>query len=289
VNLNGIGITVSSHEIIEAFRNKEYAWLKEIIDESVEKALGMGCQLIGLGQFTSIITRNGTNLKLKEVGVTTGNSLTVASGTDVILSDLKTRKNNQHDRTLAVIGASGNVCEGYLKDLAPHFESIILVGSGRLESEEKLEKIAQRNFRFSRDKSNLKLTQDLKEIINADVIVSATSSTQAIIMPEHIKENALICDLAVPRDVHQRVYKERPDVKVIHGGVVGLPNRDETYLFALPFGAPGIVYACMAESILLGMRQMYDNFSYGDLTADKINHIREIFREEKFELVNKYA
>ena len=63
---------------------------------------------------------------------------------------------------------------------------------------------------------------------DADIIITVTSAVDAVILPEHIKPGAVVCDVARPRDVSVRVARERDDVLVIEGGVVQVPGDDES-------------------------------------------------------------
>jgi acetylornithine/succinyldiaminopimelate/putrescine aminotransferase/predicted amino acid dehydrogenase len=274
VQFNGFGLPLSSEQIIGLLKSGRGAWLLEKVQESVDYAISRGWQLVGLGQFTSIISKNGLAIQRDNIGLTTGNSLTAALGADAVLKQQEPRK------VLAAIGAAGNVCEGYVKVLAPQFEKVTLIGNKRSRSGQRLEEIAH-----ELNHPCVEIAEDLSTIQDADVIVSATSSERPILLPGNLKEKALVCDISVPRDVHPDVYKKRKDVRVIHGGVVRLPHREETYMFGLPFSEPGMIYACMAETILLGMRGMNTNFSFGPLDVEKMQTIRDIFYSEGFELI----
>ena len=95
---------------------------------------------------------------------------------------------------------------------------------------------------------------------DADIIITVTSAVDAVILPEHIKPGAVVCDVARPRDVSVRVAKERDDVLVIEGGVVQVPGemrlpkpgqaRQRSSTFGFP---PGTAYACMSETMMLAL------------------------------------
>ena len=60
-----------------------------------------------------------------------------------------------------------------------------------------------------------------------------------------------------------------PGVEVFKGGVVALPNHELLNIGALPL-EPGLVYACMAETILLGLEQHWKDFSVGDISREQV-------------------
>jgi predicted amino acid dehydrogenase len=87
----------------------------------------------------------------------------------------------------------------------------------------------------------------------------------AVILPEHLKSGAVVCDVARPRDVSVRVAKERKDVLVIEGGVVAVPGDVD---FRFDFGFPAkTAYACMSETMMLALEAaetgVYESFTLG--------------------------
>ncbi|HLK56368.1 MAG TPA: shikimate dehydrogenase, partial [Chthonomonadaceae bacterium] len=104
---------------------------------------------------------------------------------------------------------------------------------------------------------------------DADIIITVTSAVDAVILPEHIKRGAVVCDVARPRDVSVRVAKERDDVLVIEGGVVAVPGKmhlprtdrpGQEFSFGFP---PGTAYACMSETMMLALEGRYESFTLG--------------------------
>lgn len=108
----------------------------------------------------------------------------------------------------------------------------------------------------------------------ADLVVTATSSTAELVTPQNLKFGAAVCDLSRPPNVSRAVKEARPDVLVIDGGIISLPNEPD---LGFHFGfEPGLVYACMAETVLLGLEQHYEDTSIGtDLNLETILHLRQ--------------
>lgn len=277
VSMNGIGLVTSSMDILQAFHEKRWDWIEGLIGAGVNKARELDCNILGLGQFISIVTHNGTDLSFDDMAISSGNSLTAACGLDVI------RKMEPKRDCLAVVGAAGNVCEGYLLEMAHEFDSLLLIGSGRETSTKRLETIEKKL-----NHPNAQITSDMSTLTNANVIVTATSAIEPVIFSQHVSPKTIICDLAVPRDVDLEIINNRKDVTVIRGGVLRLPFREEPYLFGIPFES-GTVYACMAETMLMGMRGYFKNLSYGDLTLENIAMVRKWYQEEGFELITNYS
>ena len=135
------------------------------------------------------------------------------------------------------------------------------------------------------DKSPIVISTDLNDIKDADVILSASNTAEPFIFPNMLKKSgAIICDIAVPADVDSSVIRERSDVNVIKGGLVKLPYNPEFYIKGLPL-EKGESYACMAETMLLGLMRVTSNYSYGSITKMQVKKISAIAKMHKFKLV----
>ncbi|HEX4925743.1 MAG TPA: aminotransferase class III-fold pyridoxal phosphate-dependent enzyme [Bdellovibrionales bacterium] len=308
VHFNCIGLLHTSEQFMESYHGGSRGELVRLIDEGLDLAVGLGCSVVGLGMFTSVVTRNGLDLTRDDICITSGNSLTVALGVDAVIEQIKSRAHR--GLTLAAIGAAGNICRTYVRELSPHFTNVILVGSGRPGSERRLGQIGaelklrapaaaasrrsssleaalfvERSFEpAAKPASGVRVTSDMNLLRDADVVISATNDPGYLIFPRHLKEGALVCDISFPPNVSPEVREKRPDVSVIHGGVAETPYRDDLELAFFPIQGDR-VYACMAETALLGAAGRKSHFSYGDLEPEKIKYIRSLFYEEGFRLV----
>ncbi len=126
-------------------------------------------------------------------------------------------------------------------------------------------------------------TDAAKHIPSADVIVAATSSPEALIQPNMLKWGAVVCDMSRPANVSRDVQEQRPDVLVIDGGVVEVPNHPD---LGWDFGfEQGQAYACMSETMMLALEQRYENASLGaDLNMEHIQYVRELAQTHGFRL-----
>ncbi|MEQ1877559.1 MAG: aminotransferase class III-fold pyridoxal phosphate-dependent enzyme, partial [Bdellovibrionia bacterium] len=303
VHFTCIGLLTTSEQFKDAIKNGERHRAIELINDGIDMAVGLGCKTLGLGMLTSVVTRNGLDLVRDDICITTGNSLTAALGVDAVLEQLNRRTGE--DLTIAAIGAAGNICRMYVQLLAPRFSKAILVGSGKPGSERKLAEIgATLNLRrplarqrrpseleaplFARSEiprsDQIIVTNDVAALKDADVVISATNDPEYLIFPHHLKASALVCDLSFPHNVSPEVNKARPDVLVINGGVAETPFRENLELAYFPLNGER-VYACMAETMLLGSVGEREHFSYGDLEREKVERIRALFYEEGFKLV----
>lgn len=232
-----------------------------------------GAQLIGLGAFTSVVGDGGETIaKRSPIPVTTGNSYTVATaieGTRKACEDLGI---DLSKATLAVVGATGSIGKTCARILSQDFGRTILIGRD-------LERVRQ----FAEEIPGAIATTSIELLREADAIITVTSSESDVIMPEHLKPGAVVCDVARPRDVSVRVGKERPDVLVIEGGVVQVPGNVE---FNFRFGFPdGMAYACMSETMMLALENRPESFTLGkDVSVEQVLETTAMAKKHGFKL-----
>ncbi|RFA29213.1 aspartate aminotransferase family protein [Alkalilimnicola ehrlichii] len=97
-----------------------------------------------------------------------------------------------------------------------------------------------------------------------EAILSATSNGSAFIDPSSLHPSAVICDCAQPPDIQRHTVTQRPDIRVVEGGLVNLP--DSGYRFGhqnLDDMPDGVTYSCLAETIVLTMTGKRRDYSIG--------------------------
>ena len=117
----------------------------------------------------------------------------------------------------------------------------------------------------------------------ADIVIAVTSGVDTVVPGDALKPGAVVCDVARPRDVSQKVAKERPDVLVIEGGAVEVPGPvDFHFNFGFP---PRTAYAWMAETMLLALEERYESFTLGrDLTVEQVREMGALAEKHGFKL-----
>ena len=117
----------------------------------------------------------------------------------------------------------------------------------------------------------------------ADLIMAATSSLEALITPELLKQGAVVCDMSRPSNVSESVLQDRPDVLVIDGGVIALPNSPD---LGWNFGfETGTAFACMSETMMLALEGRYEHISLGaDLNLEHLELMRTLAKKLGFSL-----
>lgn len=117
------------------------------------------------------------------------------------------------------------------------------------------------------------VTTDARRYLpRADVVVSAVSADSAFINSSWIKPGAIVNDVSLPPSISLDLYAKRPDVVAIQGGIGHLP---EYINLGIPGLAAGATLGCMAETFILTMMNMIDNYSYGAITKQQVVKIWE--------------
>ena len=247
----------------------------ERIVQCAKVAEEQGAKLIGLGAFSSVVGDGGVTVANRSpIGVTTGNSYTVATAIEATLQACGLLGVDLPSATLAVVGATGSIGKTCARILSRQFGRTILVGRDE-----------ERTAALAAGMPNAEATTDVARIREADAIVTVSSAGKDLVMPEHLRPGAVVCDVARPRDVSVRVSKERPDVLVIEGGIVRVPGEVD---FGIDFGFPAqTAYACMSETMLLALEDdpSLFNFTLGkEVSVEQVDQIGALAKKHGFGL-----
>jgi acetylornithine/succinyldiaminopimelate/putrescine aminotransferase/predicted amino acid dehydrogenase len=131
-------------------------------------------------------------------------------------------------------------------------------------------------------------TTDLPTAVaQSDLVFLATSSPEELVKSHMVQPGTVICDLSRPPNVSDELFS-RKDVLVIDGGIVEVPGRpDLGFHFGL---APGLAYACMAETMMLALEHRYEHTSLGrDLQEDTLDLLRTLAGKHGFQLAELRA
>ena len=243
------------------------------IIQCAELAAEQGAQIIGLGAFTAVVGDGGVTIaKRSPIPVTTGNSYTVATAIEGTEKACEMLGIDLSQATLAVVGATGSIGRTCAKVLGKKFARTIVIGRDPRKTQAVADEIPG---------AVASTTIDL--IHEADAIITVTSADSEVIMPEHLKPGAVVCDVARPRDVSVRVGRERPDVLVIEGGVVQVPGDVE---FNFRFGFPeGMAYACMSETMMLALENRPESYTVGkDVSVEQVEEMMALAKKHGFNL-----
>ncbi|HWG45990.1 MAG TPA: aminotransferase class III-fold pyridoxal phosphate-dependent enzyme [Gemmataceae bacterium] len=127
----------------------------------------------------------------------------------------------------------------------------------------------------------LALTQETTAAVRrASVVVTATSATGTVVRPEDLRRRAVVCDVSRPANVGREILETRPDVLVIDGGVIAVPTGSALSRFGL---GDGLIYGCMAETMMLTLAGHLCNTSLGtDLAPEMLHQLRTLADKHGF-------
>lgn len=288
-----IGIPFTADELMAMPQAEAAAELRK----GVELAQARGAKIVGLGSYTSIASQNGRLLTDVGLPLTTGNSYTVVSTVQAIAAAAEKLNVDLAAASVAIIGATGSIGRATALLLAKQVKRLILIGNPAHpeQSLARLQVVAedvaaylghQNGASVARAAANgrIILTTDINQYLpQADIVVTATSSTQNMITAANLKPGAIVCDTARPSNVSTAVQQARPDVLVIDGGIIAVPGQpDLGWQFGLE---PGLSFACMAETMILGLEQYDQHGSLGlDLPVEFLATVRQLADKHGFGL-----
>lgn len=245
--------------------------------QAARMAKRMGAQIMGLGAFTKVVGDAGVTVaKRAEIPITTGNSYS-ASGALWAAADavrrmglLKVEKGKRIIGKTMVLGATGAIGSVCCRLLAKAFNEVYMVGRNTAKLMALKESILEETPGVT-----IKVTtRPDRYIEDMDVIVTATSGQGKTVLDiTRAKPGCVITDVARPLDLSPEDVAKRPDVLVIESGEIELPGNPEMKNIGLPHK---IVYACLAETIVLALEGRYEVFTIGrDIEWEKV---REIYK-----------
>jgi predicted amino acid dehydrogenase len=240
----------------------------------------MGAQIMGLGAFTKVVGDAGVTVaKRASIPITTGNSYS-ASGALWAAADAMRRMGlvtiNQHNKKVAaktmVIGASGSIGSVSARLLAMSFDEVYLAG----RTLSKLDELKASILKETPD-AKVYTTIDYNDLLaDMDMIVTSTSGAgKEILDIMRVKPGCVITDVARPLDLPASDVAKRPDVLVIESGEIDLPTKVKGLKsIGLP---PNVIYACLAETIVLALEGRFEVFTVGrDTEWEKVKEIYKL-------------
>jgi predicted amino acid dehydrogenase len=255
-----VGSPLLPEQILELPREEIYSR----IVRSIEIGAELGAQVAGLGAFTAVIGDGGVTINDRSpIPVTTGNSLTIASGIQSFFRAAGEMGIDPADATVAVIGATGSIGGACARLIAPRVGHLILVA----RNETRLRKFHEK---YAGELGSCEYTTDIGAAVRrAQLVLTATSSTQDVIHAEDLQTGAVVCELSLPHDVSRTVALQRPDVLVTEGGNMIVPGNPrfarvrepgQDFDLGLP---PRTALACMSETMVLALENRLEPYTIG--------------------------
>jgi len=270
-------------QMMEFPREEVYTRILRAIEIGVE----MGAQIAGLGAFTAVVGDGGVTIAERSpIPVTTGNSLTIAAGVHSFFRGADEMGIDPAASTAVVVGATGSIGAACVRLIAPRVGHVVLVARNATRLAKFHEQIAPELPCES------SFTTDISAAVRrAQLILTATSSTQDVIEPEDLQTGSVVCELSLPHDVSRRVATERPDVLVTEGGNMVVPGtpyfervREPGSEFDLNL-PPRTALACMSETMVLALENRLEPFTLGrGIDVRKVMEIDEMAKRCGFTL-----
>ena len=248
---------------------------------AADMAKKMGAQIMGLGAFTKVVGDAGVTVaKRAPLPITTGNSYS-ASGAlwaahDAVarLGLVKLEKGRKIRGKVMVVGATGAIGSACARLLARTAQEVHLVSP---ESAKLL--VLEKSILRESPGAKLVLASYAdsdRSIGDMDMIVTATSGAgKKILDIMKVKPGCVITDVARPLDLPAEEVAKRPDVLVIESGEVYLPG--EVKMKQIGFKDHNVVYACLAETIVLTLEGRFENFTLGrSIEWEKVHEIYKL-------------
>ena len=140
-----IEMNIISVPFLPEYFNPAYKpdFLEQEIQDKIQDAVTLAKELgddnipvtmVGLGAYTSIVTRNGKTINDFEIPVTSGNAYTTALTIQGIFKACEERGLKIEEARIAVVGANGNIGSVLSRILSVYAGELLLIGSGTKSS-----------------------------------------------------------------------------------------------------------------------------------------------------------
>lgn len=245
---------------------------------AAETARKLGAQVMGLGAFTKVVGDAGVTVaKRAPLPVTTGNSYS-ASGAlwaaREAVERLGIAEVDEQGRLTGkamVVGATGSIGSVCARLLALSSDELWLVSP---ETAKLLALKRDLEQQAPRAEIHVAATPD-GHLGDMDVIVTATSGAgKRVLDIMQVKPGCVITDVARPLDLSAEDVAKRPDVLVVESGEIELPGQVRMKPIGLP---PGVVYACLAETVVLALEGRFETFTVGrNIEWEKVKEIYKL-------------
>ena len=245
--------------------------------KAAQKAKKLGAGVMGLSMLSKSL--HGTTLdvgKNAALPTTTGNNYTAstalwATAEAVRQMGLIKLKHNKILKAKAmVLGATGDVGSICSHLLATAFDQVVLVSRN-------MAKLLTLQDIIQTEKPEVKIkiaTRADNYLEDMDVIVLASSKAKDNVDIMRVKPGCVITDITRPMIFTSKEVAKRQDVLVITGGEILLPgDKIEMKDIGLP---DNIVYANLAETIILSLEGRFEQFSQGSKT--QWGKVKEIYK-----------
>lgn len=244
---------------------------------------GMG--IVTLGGFASIVAERIGHEIVNEVDipVTTGNTFTAAMAIDGVLKAASLLKVDIGLAKVAIIGGTGDIGSACARVLVDKAKQLTITGRTRAN----LKRLSAELVKKRRAKI-IATTDNFSAVKDADIVIAVASVSASILKIDWFKPSSIICDVGYPKNVSY-TPTSRKDIFIFSGGLSKSPSPIN---FPIDVGlpTPDTLYGCFAEAIILALEKRFESFSFGrgNITAEKIDEIRNLGKKHGFEASDFY-
>jgi acetylornithine/succinyldiaminopimelate/putrescine aminotransferase/predicted amino acid dehydrogenase len=286
----------------------------ELVQGAVDLAAERGAEVIGLGGFSSIVVDGGLAVKAPAgVRITSGNSFTTWAALRAVESICVREGLALADCTVAIVGAAGVIGNALSQMCAARVGKLILIGNpnngetglARLRAVARdcekhvisltrpnlaAGKFAQwRNAPARADATEIEsgfiVTADVDRYLpEADVVFTATNAVSPFISTRHLGDGAIVCDVSRPFNIDAELATKRPDLRLLHGGMVRAP-AGSSLRYIEGEEEPNVLVACAAETIVLALSGFQSDRLCGRLDIATVEELGQIGEKLGFSVV----
>ena len=252
VRFYAIALPFTSKQMKQWLDEADFFRVRHSIDKAIKVARFIGCDVIALGQYTSIVTRNATTLRAaarrpddrQQLHHRAGAGSDRAGGRASAGSIRRRRRSPSSARRAT---SARPVRRFWRRGSA----RTVLLGSSKPSA---VRRLADLQARLPRAQRRGRPGGAAARRTSCSPRRTRRSRFSAA---DVFADGAIVCDLSVPAAVRPEVRETRPDVLLIGGGIARLPFGEDHGILGFPL-PPGQVYGCMAETMLLGLEGVRD-------------------------------
>ncbi|MBF0443225.1 MAG: aminotransferase class III-fold pyridoxal phosphate-dependent enzyme, partial [Oligoflexales bacterium] len=240
IHVTFIGLPFTPHMYKEALKEAAVEAYEDLCHEGIRMLKeDFGARIVGLGQYTSIITANGTNVPSSDIAITTGNAYTAWSSIEAVLESAREKGIDLENECIGFIGACGNINSVIAEYMTRHARNIKLLGSSSPSGYKKAVALSDRiRSGYAKERGvgglNIRAVTDISEIKDCKVVFVATNEPEPFLTSDHFSQGAIVCDISVPVNCTKELLLNKKDIKVIKGGVIALPGGEEIMINGYP-------------------------------------------------------
>jgi predicted amino acid dehydrogenase len=259
-----ISIPMTARQMVE---NRELASRK--ILKAAIYAKKLGAEIIGLGALTSSFSKGGLDLiDNVDVHITTGHAYTAYNVTKNVFELCNILELDKRKITVAIVGAAGSIGSTSARILArAGYRNLLLID---LERKHHFFKELASDLLKSNPAINVEFSHQVRDVIKADIIITATNAPEALVKLEDLKMGAIIVDDAQPSDISKEVF-DCDDVLVVSAGVVHTSGVETHFNFGLVDKYDN--FCCLAELLILAAHKWDNHYVINRATLESVDEI----------------